>query len=1043
MAEKTSDLKWRAALELFTIIGVPTAAGLAFIELVRSHPLKTICVLILYEILLFIAGFIAKVWGKLETPLVDKVAFGIQDRIERASSSAYEAAYFQHLIYRHRTFDVKGLGTQGTYTLQMEQVFVDLSIVPQPAHNVTSNAVGARNGAIPGKRYSILDLLTKTASLYPGIAIIGPPGSGKTTLLKHVTLKLAQRESSPDRHTIPILLFLREHSELIAKAKDTLLSAVIDTSLAATNCIPPPGWFGRRLNKGQCVVMLDGLDEVPDPEMRKQVANWLDNAIAEHPLNRFIVTSRPFGYKSNPISRVNVFEVRPFSPAQVRQFVYNWYLANEIMAAGSSDPGVQMAAKTGSDDLLLRLQKNQDLAELAVNPLLLTMIATVHRFRSSLPGRRVELYSEMCDVFLGNRQRAKGVPSLDLMPGQKRRVLEPLAYEMMCRKSREIGLDDLLALIKDTLAAVSKTITPNEFLSDIQDLSGVLVERENSVYSFAHLTFQEYLAAAHIRAHRLEQEILEHIHESWWHEVLRLYSAQGDASPIILACLQDEQPSIEALTLATQCMEEAFEINPELRDRLDRVLATAAGGDARRLLAQQRLKIRLRKLYQNEERCLSDDSLVTCAEYQLFLDDFASSGSDLTPEHWPAPGYLSEIATKPAQGIRASDALAFCAWLTNREERDCLFRLPTKAEAASNPIRVVAQRTPLFYWATNSRNEELVSATEFEIPYSVDILGTLTADLDLLVRDQLALAGAIEYAHESWTPANFDGITPEQLLKPIRLGAPINLDSIANVENLDDPPVFSGSYPPIFSAPQKIVALFAHSARLAAACETSRGTNQRLWQAYASTVAKLITDDKPSDAEALVLDLLWRLTHDDERFNRAARAQGLAADLSSLGTTIKARSERRAGLGQPLQGSTHRYKVATRLAGLFPDECVITERILEWRVFNNNRRSCNRRAHLRLLIIATAWLLVSRSTDPAMKPYTGVLDPERLKSARALTQLFVDLAILEETISVTGNAAESIRIVREMRSDNLATLYDQQLELQKAKYTMQQPKVEL
>ncbi|MEU7661934.1 hypothetical protein AB0B60_26120, partial [Streptomyces lincolnensis] len=32
------------------------------------------------------------------------------------------------------------------------------------------------------------------------------------------------------------------------------------------------------------------------------------------------------------------------------------------------------------------------------NPLLLTMIANVHRYRGQLPGSRAELYAEMCDA---------------------------------------------------------------------------------------------------------------------------------------------------------------------------------------------------------------------------------------------------------------------------------------------------------------------------------------------------------------------------------------------------------------------------------------------------------------------------------------------------------------------------------------------------------------------------------------------------------------------------------------------------------------------
>jgi hypothetical protein len=59
-----------------------------------------------------------------------------------------------------------------------------------------------------------------------------------------------------------------------------------------------------------------------------------------------------------------------------------------------------------------------------------------HRYRSQLPGRRVELFAEICDVFLGRRQQAKGL-ELDLTPAQKVRALRVLAFDMMCREVRD------------------------------------------------------------------------------------------------------------------------------------------------------------------------------------------------------------------------------------------------------------------------------------------------------------------------------------------------------------------------------------------------------------------------------------------------------------------------------------------------------------------------------------------------------------------------------------------------------------------------------
>ena len=122
--------------------------------------------------------------------------------------------------------------------------------------------------------------------------------------------------------------------------------------------------------------------------------------------NRFLVSSRPNGYRDNPLSGFTVLQVLPFSRKQIEQFVRNWYLANELVAYQKDDRSVRMEAKRRAEELLARFRDTPTLQELVVNPLLLTLMPTVHRYRSELPDRRVELYAEICDVFLGKRQQA-------------------------------------------------------------------------------------------------------------------------------------------------------------------------------------------------------------------------------------------------------------------------------------------------------------------------------------------------------------------------------------------------------------------------------------------------------------------------------------------------------------------------------------------------------------------------------------------------------------------------------------------------------------
>ena len=97
--------------------------------------------------------------------------------------------------------------------------------------------------------------------------------------------------------------------------------------------------------------------------------------------------------------------------------------------------------KKQADDLIKRIKNSKPLADMAVNPLLLTMIATVHRRGSALPGKRVELYKEICQVLLERRQRAKNIADA-LTATQKQSVLQVLAFELMQQKTREFNLSD-------------------------------------------------------------------------------------------------------------------------------------------------------------------------------------------------------------------------------------------------------------------------------------------------------------------------------------------------------------------------------------------------------------------------------------------------------------------------------------------------------------------------------------------------------------------------------------------------------------------------
>jgi hypothetical protein len=92
-----------------------------------------------------------------------------------------------------------------------------------------------------------------------------------------------------------------------------------------------------------------------------------------------------------------------------------------------------------------------------------------------------------------------------------------------------------------------------------------------------------------------------------------------------------------------------------------------------------------------------DDTLVTCAEYQLFIDEMREQGKYYQPDHWASSQFQEGQALEPILGIRQADAVAFCQWITQRENAGWKYRLPTYKETIANPIKI-SRISPLGYW---------------------------------------------------------------------------------------------------------------------------------------------------------------------------------------------------------------------------------------------------------------------------------------------------------------------------------------------------------
>ena len=580
--------------------------------------------------------------------------------MQASTVRGYGHRYRQWVLDSLKYIDVQDLATGGDHIPELGELFVDVALVSRAADEVSGVPL-SQAAEDTSERHSITELLDHRSPEV--LALLGPPGSGKSTLLADAARRSAQLSmfGRRGRRRVPILLTLRGHAESIVTDPAISLPAVLREMTSGGPGKEPSGWWERQLRRGNCVVLLDGLDEVAHVYDRLTVADWIERQIVAHPGNHFVVTSRSYGIPGPLPAQADVFVVRPFTADQVQLFLDRWYLAAERHATGgsgrSAQPAVRMRARESAARLTSRLGRHPALRDLATNPLLLTMIATAHRYRGALPDSRAELYGEICHVLLSRRGQARDLPAL-LPWAAKQALLATLAYQMMREHVSSLPGDQVQEILKPQLERFPSSVTGDAFLDEVLR-NGLLIEAPAGRYSFAHLTFQEYLAARHIgTSPDLVKSLAGNVSDPWWHETILLYAAAADASLIIRACLDSR--TIPALTLAFDCGEASTEIDPDLRQRLDmerrRAFEPYCSAEHRRLIAGV------------AATRLTRDTLTTaagtriCARpvpadlYWLFLAD--------TQESRPAsPG--DPRADQPAAGIWGTEAQAFVKWLNS------------------------------------------------------------------------------------------------------------------------------------------------------------------------------------------------------------------------------------------------------------------------------------------------------------------------------------------------------------------------------------------
>jgi len=361
------------------------------------------------------------------------------------------------------------------------------------------------------------------------------------------------------RYPLPIHLTLNNLARDGRPLQDQAAAALAECGLPHGQRL-----LARRLARGDCLLLLDALDEVADPQAQQRVLgeiNRLRHAYGEG--NQVLVTARVAGYQYG-LNGYLTLEVQPFQAPQVAAFVRHWF-------SDTADPA-ERARRV--DGLLAALARAPRLQSLAASPLLLALIALLYEGNLRLPQRRADLYDQALDLLTADWNRLKGQGRPPRYPsGTTRCALAELAYETHCAALRVFERDRIGTMLGRALAQCGVAADPGEFLAAVMADTGLLRRKSRSSYDFVHLTFQEFLTAQAIHGRGEEAALLGRVEDPWWREVIRLYAGLTGNAATLLETLLAADPLLAAGCLAdarTPCSETtARRILAELRRLLD------------------------------------------------------------------------------------------------------------------------------------------------------------------------------------------------------------------------------------------------------------------------------------------------------------------------------------------------------------------------------------------------------------------------------------------------------------------------------------------
>jgi predicted NACHT family NTPase len=478
----------------------------------------------------------AWLWEKHGKTITDTAGEKLKERWQQFKWNEASAAYRYKVKKLYGTMQIMGMKSP----VPLDDIFTDAYLLDRPTafsrHDIQQlkSAPADPSGLPPGtervdgvslvktkirREITIWDAKPPKKMLvdeHRNLFILGKPGAGKTTFLKYIAV-------SADQHLdkVPIFVGLKQWAD-----SGLNLMSYLGERFDVCNFPEAQPFIDELLKSGKAIVLFDGLDEVNlETGERDRQTRAMEAFFIKYDKTQFLVTCR-IAASHYSFQNFTYVEIADFTDAQIRNFVGNWFRNKD----GQKDDQTRNRFLTEFEK-----SENQGLRELARTPLLLTLLCIAFDETMTFPQRRVEIYEEALGALLkkwdSSRRIKRDEIYQNLSPGHKENMLARIAAETFEKNEYFIDQGELERLITNYINNVPphETIDASDaeaILKAIEEQHGIFVERSHRVYSFSHLTFQEYFTARYCVANAgggtLRNMVNHHCADSRWREVFLL-----------------------------------------------------------------------------------------------------------------------------------------------------------------------------------------------------------------------------------------------------------------------------------------------------------------------------------------------------------------------------------------------------------------------------------------------------------------------------------------------------------------------------------------